>query len=90
MNNLEKFLPIGTICDLKGAKKKVMIIGYLGTSPTINNNVKDYIGCIFPEGIISSDKSLLFNHEDIERVYYIGFKDDECNLLLKKLKERVN
>ena len=87
MNNIEKFLPLGTVCLLKDAKKKIMVIGYLPMSIDENKEEKlyDYMGCIYPEGIISTDKSLLFNHQDIEKVFYIGYKDDELKEFNKKL-----
>ena len=87
MNNLEKFLPIGTVCSLKETKKRVMIVGFLATSPTINNEVKDYIGCIYPEGIISSDTNLLFNHNDIDKVFYMGYSDEEEKKVQEKLQQ---
>lgn len=72
-----KYLPIGSVCSLKGKNKKVMIIGYY--SPELKGNLKinDYVGCSFPEGILIFDSLCAFNHSDIEKVEFIGFKNDE-------------
>ena len=74
----KELLPIGSVVLLKGAKKRLMVTGYysmpLGTS---NEKVYDYNGCSFPEGIIDSKKCLLFNHSEIENIYYYGLKDQE-------------
>lgn len=74
---LEKYLPIGTVCLLKNAKKRVMIVGFCGTSEEVNNEVYDYVGCVYPEGFISKDVNLLFNHDQIEKIYFLGYFCEE-------------
>ena len=83
----EKFLNIGSVVLLKGGEKRVMVIGYL-PMPDDNDleKIYDYIGCIFPEGLISSDEMLVFNHDQIDKVYSIGYEDDET----KSFKENLN
>ena len=44
---------------MKEAKKKVMITGYAVKSPESGEKLWDYIGCLWPEGMISSDKNLI-------------------------------
>lgn len=51
---------------LKGAEKRIMIIG-IGQKQAETNKVWDYAGCVFPQGYIAPDKVLLFNHEQIEK-----------------------
>ena len=87
MNNTEKYLPIGTVVMLKGARKRVMITGFVIKAKDVENKVFDYMGCLFPEGVISSDKNLLFDHEQIENVYYLGYSDDEQKQFLAKLND---
>ena len=77
MNDTNKLLPVGSIVVLNNAQKKIMITGFYTIA---NNNKKkmfDYSGCLYPEGIISSDKNILFNHNQIEKVFYVGYIDDE-------------
>lgn len=73
----EKYLPIGTVVMLKGGKKRAMITGFCSIPKEDQNKVYDYSGCIYPEGFISSDVICLFNHEQIEKVYFKGYIDEE-------------
>ena len=82
----EKYLPIGTVVMLKGGKKRTMITGFCSYTGEDRTKVFDYSGCLYPEGYISSNQTLLFNHEQIETVYYIGLIDEEE----KKFKQKLN
>lgn len=82
----EKYLPIGTVVLLKGATKRVMICGFCCRSESDNDKVFDYVGCLSPEGFISSDKNLLFNHDQIDKIISMGLVDDEE----KEFKEKLN
>lgn len=84
--NTEKYLPIGTVCILKNAKKRLMVTGYAAKGKETGDKMFDYIGCLYPEGVISSDKNLLFNHDQIDKIFYMGYVDDEQKELMKKLK----
>lgn len=85
----EKFLPIGTLVLLKGATKKVMITSYLIFSKGENDEKKmyDYGGCPYPEGIVESNFAVGFDHDKIEKVFHLGYEDDESKALNKLLKE---
>lgn len=86
----EKFLPIGTVVMLKGGTKRVMITGYLVTPADDKDKLFDYCGCLFPEGVVSSDKNLLFNHDQIDKVYHLGLRDDEEKAFINQLIAAVN
>lgn len=86
MNN-EKFLPIGTVVMLKGGKKRVMVTGFCVSPDEDKNKVYDYSGCLYPEGIIKSNQILLFNHDQIEKIYYMGYVDEEEKTFKKNLGE---
>ena len=82
----EKYLPIGSVVILKNAKKRLMITGYCMTDKNDNaNKMYDYSGCLFPEGIISTNQTALFNHEQIEKVFYVGYQDEEVRTFIEKL-----
>ena len=81
----EKYLPLGTVLLLKGGKKRIMITGFCVTSE--ENTTYDYCGCMYPEGTISSKETLVFNHDQIEKIYYMGLIDDEEKEFKNKLKE---
>ena len=91
-NTLEKYLPIGTVCLLKDSQKRVMIIGFCGYSndKEEDGKVYDYIGCVYPEGFISSNINLLFNHEQIETIYSLGYFDEEEHQFKQNLKNELN
>ena len=83
---MEKFLPIGSIVILNGAEKRLMITGYL-VKESENNQEFDYSGCIYPYGIMDAEKTLLFNHEQINYIYNYGICDEECKEYLNYLKK---
>lgn len=72
-----KFLPIGSIVQLKNTNKKVMVIGFLCKEQDKDGELYDYVGCPYPEGMISYDTNLLFNNNQIEKVFKEGYKDNE-------------
>lgn len=73
----KKYLPIGSICTLKGKNKKIMIMGYYAVEFNGNLKIKDYSGCSYPEGMLLPDQVITFNHTDIEKVDFVGFKSEE-------------
>ena len=85
----EKYLPIGTVVFLKGGRKRVMITGFCSVDGNESDVIYDYNGCVYPEGYLSSDQTCLFNHDQIDKIYYMGFVDDEEKEFKAKLKELV-
>lgn len=83
----EKYLPIGTVVMLKGGSKRVMIVGFCCSDNKDATKIYDYSGCLYPEGTISSDKMLLFNHNQIDKIYHLGLVDEEEKQFKEKLKE---
>lgn len=85
----DKYLPIGTVVLLKHAIKRIMIIGFKTKENQNDNSEFDYIGCIYPEGMVKNIPTMLFNHEQISKVYHMGLEDDEeekefKNMLMKQ------
>lgn len=85
--NYDKYLPIGTVVMLKGGKKRAMITGFCITPDEDKTKVYDYSGCIYPEGVIKSNQVLLFDHNQIEKIYHLGLIDEEEKTFKDKLKE---
>lgn len=73
----EKYLPIGSVCTLKGKNKKVMITGYYSVEFKGNLTIKDYVGCAYPEGLLLPELTCNFNHDDIENIDFIGYINEE-------------
>ena len=76
MNPLKDLLPIGSVVLLNDATKRVMIVG-LKQQQANDEKVWDYSGCLYPEGIINPDHLFLFDHEQINTLFFIGFQDGE-------------
>ena len=70
-------LPAGSVVLLKDSTKKVMIMGFCQNRPGEPGKVYDYCGCLYPEGYLAPDRIYLFDHEQIGRVYSIGYIDEE-------------
>lgn len=85
----EKYLPIGTVVMLANGTKRLMITGFCIVPNEGDNKMYDYCGCMYPEGIISTDEVALFNHDQIAQVYYVGYKDEEEEAFKTKLKATV-
>lgn len=86
MDMLEKYLPIGTVVMLKGGEKRVMITGFCSVQESNKEKIWDYSACLYPEGILSSDRNLLFDHDQIEKIYHLGLIDEEEKEFQEKLK----
>lgn len=70
------YLPIGSVVLLKNGKKRVMVYGRK-VKANGEEKVYDYLGCLYPEGALNSQNVILFNHDQIQMVYFIGFQDLE-------------
>lgn len=73
----ERTLPIGSVVLLKNANKRIMILGYCQYKADEMTHIYDYIGCTYPEGFLSADKMILFDHEQIQNIYALGFQNEE-------------
>ena len=73
---MEKYLPLGSIVLLDGGEKRIMIYGRRQKADA-DGVIWDYVACLYPEGNVDDEHTYLFNHEQIERVFFIGFQEDE-------------
>ena len=69
-------LPIGSIVLLSEGEKRLMICGRIQGNSS-DEKIYDYVGCMYPEGIMSIDSMIFFNREMIEKVVFTGYEDDE-------------
>lgn len=96
----DKFLPIGTIVLLKGGKKELMITSYCifptgdlyvdGKKADSKGEMYDYGACTYPEGILDANRIFGFNHEQIEKICFMGYETDEHAGFIEALKNAVN
>lgn len=85
-----KFLPIGSIVLLNGGIKKLMITGFTSISKEKPNETYDYCGCLYPEGVLTSDSTFLFNHDQIKEIVFKGYTDKEEEVFKEKLNMLIN
>ena len=80
---MKNYLPLGSVVVLKGGKKRLMIYGRKQKAVETGKEW-DYIGCLYPEGNLNEKYMYLFNNEQIEQVYFIGFQDiEELEFVIK-------
>lgn len=90
MENNDKYLPIGSVVLLKGGTKKAMVTGFCSIAEEDTGKMYDYTGCVYPEGFLDFDQICLFDHSQIEKVYHVGYVDDEEREFKKELVEIAN
>ena len=72
---------------LKDGEKRLMICGVLQQEAGNSDATYDYMGLFYPEGHIGDEFQYLFNHADIENVYFRGYEDEEREDFISKLEE---
>lgn len=85
-SNMKDLLPIGSVVLLKEAQKRLMIFGVCQKDSETNKEY-DYIGVFYPEGNVGENIRFLFNNEDIERVDFTGYSDEERTAFVDRLQE---
>ena len=80
-------LPIGSVLMLKNSTHRVMITGYAQRKIDNPDQIFDYAGCAYPEGVIGPDKTFLFDHEQIETLYALGHVDGESQAFMAKIED---
>ena len=87
---IKDLLPIGSVVLLKNGEKKLMVCGVKQTDIEGNGKEYDYFGVLYPEGYLGAKFQYLFNHEDIERVFFRGYEDAEREAFIQRLTDLYN
>ena len=82
---MEYLLPIGTVVQLKGGEKRLMVFGIRQTDSEGDDTEYDYVAVPYPEGNMGIDLHFLFNHEEIDTVFFRGFEDIERQSFIQAL-----
>ena len=83
---IKNLLPIGSVVLLQDGKKKVMIIGI--KQMNIDTQVEyDYLAVLYPEGFLADQSMFFFNHDAIEDVYHMGYRNQEHDSFRERLEE---
>lgn len=81
---IKNLLPIGTVVLLKGGKKRVMIFGVKQTDQSSGKEY-DYISVLYPEGNLGEEGQYLFDHSDIDEIYFRGCEDEDREVFIENL-----
>lgn len=82
-----KYLPLGSVVILKGGVQKVVIVARgMIVKITESPLFFEYGGALYPQGIVD-DNIMYFNDEDIQKVIYEGYKDDDDALMCENINE---
>ncbi len=95
MFSYDRVLPIGSVVLLEGAEQRVMVLGYQRKSADpADEMIYDYCGCPYPQGYLSPEKTVIFNHDRIDRIISVGLQNEAHNKLADKIrnviKDRIN
>ena len=80
----EKYLPIGSIVKLKNNDNEIMIAGYYSVEYNDMVEIYDYLGCLYPEGLLLKNDFISFNHDDIANCVFKGFENEKFVAMKKK------
>ncbi|MBR4040326.1 MAG: DUF4176 domain-containing protein [Clostridia bacterium] len=83
---MKTYLPLGSIVVLKGATKKMMIYGRAQVAKG-SGKMYDYVACLYPQGFVKADMLLGFNEEQIDKVIFTGYEDEENEAYVKRMNE---
>lgn len=70
----DMFLPVGSVVRLEGSDTLVMVAGI---KPQVDGVQADYLGVVYPQGLVSDDAALTFDENAIAEVAFRGFWDEE-------------
>ena len=86
--NYTGLLPIGSVVTLKKIEDQdVMIVGYCAEKTDETKQLFDYCGCLHPVGMLSRENTLLFNHDQIQKIRGIGYISDASYAVLPRMEE---
>lgn len=70
-----QLLPVGSVVRLAGADTLVMVMGF---APRFDGGTADYLGVVYPQGLVSDDAALAFDADAIAELVHRGHWDDEA------------
>ncbi|WP_148357101.1 DUF4176 domain-containing protein [Peribacillus simplex] len=80
-----ELLPIGTIVLLDIFPQPLMVYGRMQQQAE-KDSIWEYVACPYPQGHISDESNVFFNHEQIKQVIFKGFESEGEKLMKEKLK----
>lgn len=89
MYSYDRVLPIGTVVLLNGAEKRLMIVGYQRRTAAGGDKIYDYCGCLYPEGFMTPNEAVVFDHKQIDRIIFMGLQNGPQIEFSEKLKNVI-
>ena len=75
INKDKEFVPIGTIVTVDFVEQAVMIYGRKQQQED-KNEIWDYVACPYPQGHLSDETNVFFNHDQIQQIIFKGFESE--------------
>lgn len=83
------YLPLGSVVTLKGGVQKIIIIGRgMNVEDEGESYFYDYVAVPYPVGM-TGDKVVYFNHDSVELVLFIGYDDDDNQIMNSVIQQYV-
>jgi len=86
----DHILPLGTVVKLKKGNVKLVIVG---RAQLYDNNGAigyfDYSALGYPQGVVSQNEFAFFNAEDIDEVYFEGYRDETEKEFADSYEEKI-
>ena len=89
MSETKKLLPLGSIVLLEEGLQKLVVVGrgaVYTDQVTEKDTFADYMGVLYPAGL-NPETTIFFNHENIDKVVFEGYSDDEEERFLEVYQE---
>lgn len=86
---IKDLLPIGSVIIMKEGEQPLMIYGIMqqeGNGGLFKKAKEyDYVCVPYPQGNMGEGSSFFANHEDIDKILFRGFEDEERNKFIEEL-----
>lgn len=84
-----EYISLGSIVRLKGGLQKLLIIARaLNVRRGEKEYFFDYGAVTYPEGL-TGDQIVYFNHEQLEKVVFEGFRDEDDEVIVRNIHEYI-
>jgi len=89
---LERYLPLGSVVKIKENAHLYMITGRMMSYENENGEIisKDYHAVLYPFGVLNTNEQIMFNHDQIEKMLFIGYQDFREAAFQKELEKHRN
>lgn len=87
INKGNDLLPIGTVVTLRFVEQAIMIYGRKQQQED-KDKIWDYVACPYPQGHISDESNIFFNHKQIREIIFKGFESEGEMILRQEILEK--